>query len=219
MDPVTMRQVAELKMTPARPVIICDVDEVTLHFVRGFEQWLEEHELWLDPRSYHFEGNVRRRDDGEVIPTHQLKAHMQAFFKARIGSLEAIEGAAEVLAGLSSEAQVVMLTNLPHEYHETRRRNLAGHGMDYPLITNSGPKGPAVAAIAGRGNGDCVFVDDHADFLESAHEHHPRAELVHFLHDERFAPHARQVPQARARVGHWQAAEAVIRQALDGEGR
>ena len=216
MDRETELQVARLVLRRDAPVIICDVDEVVLHFVRGFERWLTERDLWLDPASYEFEGNVRRKADNGAIPNAELDRLMENFFDDHIGGLEAIEGAAAALEALAEEAQVVMLTNLPHGFHAARRRNLARHGMAYPLITNSGPKGPAVRAISEKSEEAIVFIDDYPDFLESAKAHHPDAELVHFLHDPRFAPHARRVEGARARVNCWDQARQVIVDTLNG---
>ncbi len=216
MDDETKRQVAHLALRRDVPLIICDVDEVVLHFVRGFERWLKERDLWLDPASYEFEGNVRRRADNRAISDTELSRLLEDFFHARIGALEAIEGAQAALEALAGEAQVVMLTNLPHVFYQARRRNLERHGMAYPLVTNSGPKGPAVRAISEKSSEPVVFIDDYPAFLESAKAHHPDAELVHFLHDPRFAPHARQVEGARARVNCWDQARQVIVDTLNG---
>ncbi len=45
---------------------------------------------------------------------------------------------------IEKSADVIMLTNLPHEAGDDRRANLAGHGLNFPVVTNSGPKGPAI---------------------------------------------------------------------------
>ena len=215
MDEITARQIASLDLHRDRPLVICDVDEVVLHFVRGFEAFLEERGMWLDPRSYEFEGNVRRRATGEIIGNEELFRLLGEFFSKRIGELEAIEGAAETLERLAAECEIIMLTNLPHEHYDERRANLLRHGMPYPLVTNRGPKGPAVRAMAAARGEPCVLVDDYTDFLESARDHHPETALVHFLHDPRFAVHARPVRNDHVRVSEWQGAERAIREVLD----
>ena len=214
MDETTAAQIAHLRLEAERPLLICDVDEVVLHFVRGFEAFLAEEGLWLDPRSYEFEGNVRRRSDGRIIDDARLHDLLQHFFAARIGDLEPLEGASAALSRLCREWQVVMLTNLPHEHRAARAANLERHGMGFPVITNSGPKGPAVRALAQACAGPCVFIDDYTDFLDSARAHHPRVGLVHFLHDARFAPHARPVSAPHVRASHWEEAEGAIRNHL-----
>ncbi len=215
MDDITARRIASLDLRRDRPLVICDVDEVVLHFVRGFEAFLGERGMWLDPRSYEFEGNVRRKETGEVIENDELFRLLGEFFAARVGELDAIEGAAEALERLASECEIVMLTNLPHEHYEERRANLLRHGMPYPLVTNRGPKGPAVRAMAAARGEPCVLVDDYTDFLESARSHHPGTALIHFLHDPRFAAHARPVRSEHVRVDGWRGAERAIRKMLD----
>ena len=216
MDAETKDQIAALKLHSGRPLLICDVDEVALHFVRGFEEWLERHDLWLDPTSYEFEGNVRKKDTNGAISNSRLEWLLRDFFASRIGGLDPIDMAAHALADLSGRAQIVMLTNLPHAYHAPRRANLARHGMDYPLITNTGPKGPAVRALSAMSARKSIFIDDHPDFLESARAHAPRTALVHFLHDPRFAPHARRITGRHARVTDWRQASEAIMAALEG---
>ena len=49
---------------------------------------------------------------------------------------------------LARAADVVLLTNLPHSAGDHRRENLAGHGLNFPVVTNSGPKGPAINDLA-----------------------------------------------------------------------
>ena len=48
----TERQIEALTLDPLRPLIVCDVDEVILHFLRGFEAYLNDNGLWLDPASF-----------------------------------------------------------------------------------------------------------------------------------------------------------------------
>ena len=210
-DGVTMRQIRAIDLAPGRPLVICDVDEVTLHFIRGFEAWLAEQDLYLAPDSWSIEGNVRRMKDGKALSTPVVRALVERFFKERIHDLDPIAGAAESLADLEQAgAQIVLLTNLPHAYHEPRRRNLLRHGFPWPLVTNSGPKGPAVRALAAKAQAPCAFIDDHAEFLESAGRHVPSAGLVHFLHDARFARHAACPAHPHVRVHDWRAAHAHV---------
>ncbi len=96
-----------------------------------------------------------------------------------------------------------MLTNLPHAAAEDRRSNLKGHGLSFPVVTNSGPKGPAVKALAGLAQGPAVFIDDSPGFLASAREHAPDVHLIHFLHDDRFARHIEPLDYVSLRTHSW----------------
>src|SRR5882724_5189270 len=93
--------------------------------------------------------------------------------------------------------------NLPHAAADARRQNLRDHGLNYPLISNSGPKGPVVKAIAGGTSQTVVFIDDSPQFIASVHEHVPGAHLIHFLHDQRFARHLTPLPFVSLTTGSW----------------
>jgi hypothetical protein len=48
-DTSTREQILQLELDPQRPLLLCDVDEVVVHFLRGLENWLDRNGLWLDP--------------------------------------------------------------------------------------------------------------------------------------------------------------------------
>ena len=104
----------------------------------------------------------------------------------------------------------MLLTNLPHHSGEARRENLRALGLEFPVITNSGPKGPAIKTLASMVEGPVVFIDDSPSFIASAYEHLPSARLVHFLHDERFARHLEPVEYVSLRTASWDEARPHI---------
>lgn len=198
----TRDQIAQLRLT-GRPLVICDVDEVVVHFTRDFESYLEQRRLWLDTSSFALNGNIRGLDGGLPLPPSDVAALIESFFAERTLHLEPIEGAVDALLHFAGSADVVMLTNLPHAAAEDRRINLAGHGLTFPVVTNSGPKGPAVKALAGLAGGASVFIDDSPGFLASAREHAPHVHLIHFLHDDRFARHIEPLDYVSLRTHSW----------------
>ncbi|NKB16506.1 MAG: hypothetical protein HC774_05990 [Sphingomonadales bacterium] len=105
-------------------------------------------------------GNVKHRASGVPIPDPDLQTLVTEFFMDRTLHMEPIDGAIESLQSLAEDCQIVMLTNLPHEAGALRRRNLEGHGLPYPVVTNSGPKGPAIAALSKMADAPVVFIDD-----------------------------------------------------------
>jgi len=193
-----------------RPLVICDVDDVIVHFLRGFEDFLAANGHWLDPASFALHGNVRSLAGNEPAPDAQVTALIAACFAARTRHLEPIEGAVPALNGLARHAQVVLLSNLPAEAADDRRANLAGHGLDFPLVVNSGPKGPAVRHMAARAGTAAVFIDDSPSFIASARAHAPEVALVHFLHDHRFARHVPEMDYVSLRCGRWDEARPHI---------
>ena len=182
----TQTQLAALQVDPKRPLIISDVDDVVVHFLRGFDAYLATHDHVLEATSFAFSGNVRHRHTLKEMPEENVIKLIDDYFIEQTEFMEAIEGAVDSLLSLSGGASVVMLTNLPHHARDKRIRNLQKHGLPFPVITNSGPKGPAIKELASRTTGPKVFVDDSPNFVRSSFEFAPDVKIVHFLHDERF---------------------------------
>ncbi len=183
----TRQQLNALKVDAQRPLIICDVDDVVVHFLRGFDTMLADIDHVLEANSFALNGNVIHRHTRQEMPAEVVSKLVDDFFVAQTEYLEAIDGAVDALNDLSDRASVVMLTNLPHHARDKRIRNLQNHGLDFPVITNSGPKGPAIKDLENRTSGPVVFVDDSPNFVRSSFEFAPNVKIVHFLHDERFA--------------------------------
>jgi hypothetical protein len=185
-DPFTQRQLSSLKVDRTRPLIICDVDDVVVHFLRGFDALLAKMDHVLEANSFALNGNVLHRHTREEMLAEDVSKLVDDYFIHHTEHMEAIDGAVESLLALSENATVVMLTNLPHHARDKRIRNLIKHGLPFPVITNSGPKGPAIKHLSERTSGLKVFIDDSPNFVKSSHEFAPEVKIVHFLHDERF---------------------------------
>ena len=183
----TINQIAGLQLRSHRPLVICDVDEVVVHFTRDFEDYLGSLDLELDTSRMLFSGNIRRRKSLSMLNAEESERIVVQFFAERTLDMQTIDGAVDALKAIEKSADVIMLTNLPHEAGDDRRANLAGHGLNFPVVTNSGPKGPAIKKIAAQIAAPVVFIDDSPGFITSAFEHAPDVHLIHFLHDERYA--------------------------------
>jgi hypothetical protein len=199
----TKAQLAELQIAAHQPLLICDVDEVIVHFTRDLETYLEAQELKLHASSLALTGNIRRIVDDAPISTEAVANLIDQFFADRTLHMEPIQDAAEALHAIAQKATVIMLTNLPHFARSDRLANLASHGLEFPVITNSGPKGPAILDLASRTTKPVVFVDDSAGFIQSAYDHAPHIHLVHFLQDERFAVHTPHFDFVSLRTDAW----------------
>ncbi len=183
----TQSQLSTLEVQPDRPLIICDVDDVVVHFLRGFDAMLEDINHELVANSFALNGNVVHRKTRLEMPHEEVAKLVDDYFIAQTEHMEAIDGAVDALLALSTSASVVMLTNLPHHARDKRIRNLRKHGLPFPVITNSGPKGPAIRELASRTRCAAVFVDDSPNFVRSSFEFAPDVKIVHFLHDPRFS--------------------------------
>ena len=124
------------------------------------------------------------------------------------------EIAADALADLSGRAEVVILTNAPEHGRLARIKWLKTHGFDYPLIINSGPKGPPAAELSARTSGPVVFIDDLLPQLESVAEKAPRVGRFQMVSDERLRPFAPSAPERHVRIDEWPALKAAIEERL-----
>ncbi len=200
---ITLGQLETLTFT-GRPLVICDVDEVIVHFTRDFESYIGLEDLWIDFSSFALNGNIRCRKTGVPAEDERVARLIDRFFEERTRHMEPIDGAIESLLHIGETADVVLLTNLPHSAGDHRRANLRDHGLPFPVVTNSGPKGPAISDLLRRARqNSAVFIDDSPSYLASAYEHAPEVQLVHFLHDERFARHIAPLDYVSLRTGQW----------------
>jgi hypothetical protein len=199
-------QIRALGIASDRALVVCDVDEVVVHFLRAFEAFLGDNDLWLDAASFALNGNVRRREGNKPVPADELRVLITRFFTERARKLEPIEGAHAALSSLARRAQVVLLSNIPAAFRDDRLANLADHGFSYPLVVNQGPKGPAVRTMIERHASAVVFIDDVPSYVTSVAEHCPAVNLVHFLQDRRFARHVEPLACAPFRTDNWREA-------------
>ena len=204
---------ATVALSSARPLLIVDADEVILRFAEGFDRFLRARALFLDLTSYRLHGNVKRLDDLTPALDVEVTALLEEF-RAELDSLEAVEHATEALAELRGLLDVVVLSNVSESQAPPRLRNLATLGFDFPLVVNSGPKGPAVKSLASRAATPAFFVDDIPMHLASAAEAAPDVYRIHLIGDERLKPLLPPSPHAHLRAEDWREARDFIRARL-----
>ena len=207
-------QLGALALDPARPLLLTDADEVVLQFVAALELFLSGRGLYLDLSSYALTGNIRRVGDGAPETAEAVKALLADFFDERVEHVLPVPGAAEALAALSRQAQVVVLSNVPFARRAARQRALKAHGMDFPVIANHGPKGAAVAEIVRRMRAPVVFVDDIPSNIASVARAAPETIRLHFIADARLARLSPPCPDCHGRHDDWTSARGFIEAAL-----
>jgi hypothetical protein len=200
---------AVARLTPGRPLLIVDADEVVLRFVDGFDRFLRANGLFLDLTSYRLHGNIKHLDTGQPILDVEVTALLDEF-RRDLDSLEAVEGVHEALTRLEPRLDIVMLTNIVPLQGPPRRRNLAAIGLDLPVVANSGQKGPAVKALAAAAGRPAFFIDDIPQHLASAAEAAPEIYRIHLVGDDRLKPLLLPAPHAHIRAEHWRDAHAFI---------
>jgi FMN phosphatase YigB (HAD superfamily) len=210
----TRQQLEGLVVDPVRPLVICDVDEVIVHFTRALEAYLHDRAMWLDTASFALSGNVKHQAGNRPVEDHMVSEIIDQFFHDQTHLLEPIDDAVSSLQALSQSATVVLLTNLPHHARDKRIANMASLGLAHPVVTNSGPKGPAIRHLAAQTEGPVVFIDDSPGFIASARQHAPHVHLIHFLQDQRFAQHLEPFDFASLTTGSWTEARPHIERLL-----
>lgn len=207
-------QFAGLELAGDRPVIISDADGVLLKFISGFEAFLDIHDYQLNLTRFALHGSIQHHANGAVASEQEADELLDAFFQDAIHELPAVAGAADHLARLADRADVVILTNLPHGLRARRQAHLGGHGFDFPVLTNSGPKGPAVRhifeATKAGGGAPVFFIDDLPLHVASAAEHCPQAGLIHFVEDVRLYDRIEGAPEADLFSNDWQETAAFL---------
>ncbi|HJM48251.1 MAG TPA: hypothetical protein QGF63_00225 [Alphaproteobacteria bacterium] len=208
--PEVAAQLAALKLDPGRPLIISDADEVLFEFMAGFVAFIEERDCYFDWASFALTGNVRDRESKRALDQDEVHALLQDFFDARAEQLDPVPDAAEALAALAKRAQVVVLSNVPKDSFAARQRSLRNNNMDYPLIANSGMKGPAVRVLAEQVQAPVLFIDDIPHNHTSVARAAERVIRLHFVADPRLARLLEPAEDSHHRADTWPAARAFI---------
>lgn len=189
----------------SRPLLITDCDEVLLHFIQPFHGWCDE----IHGVEFHFDhpeffANLRRKACGSLLEQKEAWALFTQFFDDEMHRQPMAEGAAQALATVAAHADVVVLTNLPHQYEQLRRHQLNGHDIPYPVFCNQGLKGPALQRILDQFQpSEALFIDDLAQHHASVAEVSPHVHRLHMVVEPRLAPHVPPAPAAHARIDNW----------------
>lgn len=192
------------------PLLILDCDEVILDFVGPLRDWLHaRHAMTLRLESFSLAGNIRRLADNSVVDSGEFPALLDGFFSTGQTGQRPVSGVLAALEQLRAEMDIVILTNIPPRHHGQRIEVLRGHGIDFPVHANSGPKGERVARLAaGR---RALFVDDLPPNHQSVAQHAPTVGRLHMVTDPELRPLIPPTPHAHARIDAWAEALPWIR--------
>lgn len=194
-----------------RPLVVCDVDDVVLHFTDPFIDFLSAEGYDFLPRSFKLTGNILARDSGVEIDAVEVKQLIHAFFETQETWQLPFEDVAKTLAALSADADVVFLTAMPPCYSEQRRRLLDRFGLAFPLIASEEPKGPIMRRLNAERLLPTTFIDDMAYNLHSVREHMPDSLLIQLMPDTPLRLMAPKPQEDIVRARDWRHAEELIR--------
>ena len=207
-QPVT--DLEHVLIDPRRPLLMVDVDEVLAKFMLGFERFIGRYGYEMRITRFALFQNIFSAGAEQHVAMDEGLELFNGFFRHGADDLEPADGAADALADLSTQADIVILTNAPGHGRDARSGWLRKHGFDYPLVVNSGLKGPAAAEMAARTAGASVFIDDLLPNLESVAESAPLVSRFQMVADERLRPLAPCAPERHPRHDEWPALKAAI---------
>ena len=193
----------------SRPLVISDCDEVLLHMIAHFRDWLgERHGIDFDFAGKDFHRAMTRRETGARVDAAEVWPLLNHFFDDEMHRQTPIAGAVAAMKELAGHADVVVLTNLLDHRQVQRTRQLADHGINVRVFTNQGPKGPALKAIVDEYRPSRVaFIDDIAHHHDSVAQILPDAVRLHLCGEPMIAPYidcAHQAGHAHARIDSWE---------------
>jgi len=196
-----------------RPLLITDCDEVLLHMITHFAEWIEEaHGYRFSLQEPGFANAVRHIESGQPVPADKVWPLLDSFFDSEMHRQNIVPGAADALAAIGEEADIVVLTNLGDEYHASRVEQLEAVGIRHRVLCNRGGKGqPVTELLAELQPSVAVFVDDLPVHHESVAKHAPQVWRLHMIAEPRVAAHIPPAPHAHARIDDWSEAVPWIR--------
>ena len=202
----------------SRPLLITDCDEVLLHMVAHFADWLdEEHDVHFDVESGQFNAMTDRRT-GETVPLDHVWPLLDTFFRDHMHRQTLVPGALDALERIAKVADIVILTNLGDEARAWRIEQLAGHGIRHEVVCNQGGKGRPVKEIVERlAPASSVFIDDLAVHHSSVAKHAPDVWRLHMVAEPRLAAAVPPAGDAHARIDEWPAACEWILEKFEGK--
>lgn len=212
-DPETARQIAELSRD-TRPLLVLDVDEVVVEFIRPFVGFLGSNGLKFDTLSFRLHGNISDVASGAIVEPERVTALLDGFFAAQADWQMAAEGAVETIAALAAKAEIVMLTAMPHKHRATRRAHLDALGFPYPLLTTEAAKGPAIRQLRGDYPRPVAFVDDIPHNLVSVRNALADAHLFHVMAHAEMRKLLPPLPEGIVTAADWRDAGPKIAAAL-----
>jgi hypothetical protein len=191
----------------SRPLLVTDCDEVLLHMIAHFADWVAEaHGLSfaLDAPGFR---EALRDGSGRPLPPERVWPLLDSFFEGEMHRQNVVPGAADALARIAGTADVVILTNIGDDYQANRVEQLQRFDIRHRVLCNRGGKGrPVVELLDELRPSVTVFVDDLAVHHESVATHAPQVWRLHMIAEPRLAAHTPLAPFAHARIDDWEEA-------------
>ncbi|HEY0270782.1 MAG TPA: HAD family hydrolase [Sphingomonas sp.] len=188
-----------------RPLLVSDCDEVLLHMVRHFRDWLDEtHGIDFAFHEENWGEAMVRRDTGAIVPPAETWPYLDAFFDTEMRRQTLAPGVIAALERIGAVADIVILTNLGDHRQAPRVAQLAAHGVRHRVECNQGGKGAALRRLLDEFRPPvAVFVDDLAFQHASVARHAPEVWRLQMIAEAEVAARRAAAPDAHARIDDW----------------
>ena len=208
-------QLESLSFYKNRPVIISDADEVILHFAHILSDYLRTQGMYVNFTSYALEGNIRYLDNDAPVDSSLFKAIIDDYFDNYVEKQTLVKNVHKHLKNLSEFCDIVILTNIPHDYADRRRKLFQDNGLNYPMISSSGPKGPVMEAIRKLTPEKLIFIDDISHHHQSVAELVPDTLRIQYIANRHLNDIEQKSKHCHHRCRDWSHIEQVIRTYLE----
>jgi hypothetical protein len=199
-----------------KPLLISDCDEVLMHMVVPFRDWLTEaHHIHFELEGEDFSYALTHKHDGTQVEAGRVWELLHGFFDSEMHRQYPIDGAVQAIGRIQAIADVVILTNLQDHRAIARGEQLKAVGIDAPVFTNQGGKGDALARIVAQYQPSVtLFIDDLYNHHQSVAETLPEVWRLHMVGEPLLARKIKPAPAAHARIDQWAEAEGWVRDKL-----
>jgi hypothetical protein len=192
-----------------RPLVITDCDEVLMHMVVPFAEWVDaEHGVLFRIEDASFAGALKRKECGTPLEAAEVWPLLDAFFRGEMARQYPIPGALAAMAAIAEQADIVVLTNVGPDHQQARIKQLALHDFHAPVIGSRGGKGEPVRRLIEQYQPSvALFIDDLAGHHHSVAQEAPDVWRLHLVGEPAIADKIAPSPYAHARIDDWAAAQ------------
>ncbi|MDP3782376.1 MAG: HAD family hydrolase [Sphingopyxis sp.] len=192
-----------------RPLVITDCDEVLMHMVVPFAEWVDaEHGVLFRIEDASFAGALKRKECGTPLEAAEVWPLLDAFFRGEMARQYPIPGALEAMAAIAEQADIVVLTNVGPDHQQARIEQLALHDFHAPVIGSRGGKGEPVRRLIEQYQPSvALFIDDLAGHHHSVAQEAPNVWRLHLVGEPAIADKIAPAKHAHARIDDWAAAQ------------
>lgn len=198
-----------------QPLIICDVDEVVLHFVAPFEHYLTRCNATLKKTSFRLSGNIIDNTTKQPYSMAEATEIVQAFHREEVDRQPVVSGAEASLHSLSKVFQIVFVTNVAADLILRREQHLKSLNLNFPIIQNDGSKAKIVQELTDHVAKTTIFIDDLPPHHFAVKATCPEVHCLHFMADNDFRSIVKFNEQIAEKAESWPDIENICRAKLN----